>query len=128
MDNKSKEFELIEEIRSMFEQLKEAEKDKIVSGIHVLSPCSQEYIKIAEKLIKKAYELSELNDNYDPSFLLSVLNREVENIKLHKFDYHPNGRVKPKSVNELKSLMRDATWHIRAAFMDVLGNIEEEYK
>lgn len=127
MENKNKEDNLIEEIRSLFERLKEAEKDKIVSGI-VLPPCSQKYIKIVEKLIEKAYELSKLNDNYDTSLFPSVLSREVENVRLHKFDYDSNNKVKPESVDELKNLMRDATWHIRAAFMDVLGDIEVKYK
>jgi hypothetical protein len=127
MENAKKELELIEEIRSLFEQLKETEKDRIVSGIYVLPPCRQEYIIIAEKLIQKAYELSELNNKYDTSRLPSVLSREVDHVNSHEFDYYPNGKVKPESVTELKKLMRDATWHIKAAFMDVLGNLQIEY-
>lgn len=124
MEKDEKEKQLVDEIRSLFVQLKETEKGTIVSGIYVLPPDNYVYVRIAKELIKKAYELTELNANYDSSRLPSVLSREVQRVSVHKHEYYPNGKIKPKSQKELEGLMHDATFHIRLYFWDVLGDIE----
>ena len=124
MENEEKEKLFIEEIRSLFEQLKEIEKGKIVSGMYILPPDNYTYVRTAKDLISKAYGLAELNTNYDASGLASVLNKEIQRVSLHELKYDKNKKVKNKSVQILKGLMHDATYHIRLYFMEVLGDIE----
>lgn len=124
MEKDEKEKQLVDEIRSLFVQLKEMEKGSIVGGMYVLPPDNDVYTQIAQELIGKAYELTKLNANYDSSGLSSVLNKEVRCVSEHKLEYYSNGNVKPISQRKLESLMHDATFHIRLYFWDVLGDIE----
>lgn len=124
MENEEKEKQLIADIRSLFEELKEIKKGKIVSGMYILPPNNYTYVKTAKELIKTAYELSELNTSYDTSGLASVLNKEILRVSLHELEYDKNKKLKNKSVQTLKGLMHDATYHIRLYFMEVLGDIE----
>lgn len=124
MGNEEREKLLIDDIRSLFEELKEIKKGKIVSGMYILPPDNYTYVKTARELIGKAYELSDLNNNYDASGLASVLNKEIKRVRLHELEYDRNKKVKNKSVQTLIGLMHDATYHIRLYFWDVLGDIE----
>lgn len=125
MENAKKELELIEEIRSLFEQLKEEEKGLYICNYrYKLPPNSGTYYQRAKQLIFKAHELSTLNEKYDSSGLNSVLDKEVERVKSYNLEYDKNNKVKVKSQNELEKLMRDATYHIRLYFWDILGDIE----
>lgn len=120
----NQEKELIEEIRSLFEQLKDEEKGQYICSFRNKLPLSNvAYVLTAKKLISKAHELSALNNEYDSSGLDSVLNKEVERVKSYTLEYYDNGNVRPKSQNELEKLMHDATYHIRLYFWDVLGDI-----
>ena len=57
------ENKLIEEIRSLFEQLKEEEKGQYICNFkYRLPPNNGAYFQIATQLISKAHELSSLND------------------------------------------------------------------
>lgn len=123
MENNEREKQLVDEIRSLFVQLKEMENGNIVGGIYVLPPDNDVYVRIAKELIGKAYELTRLNANYDSSGLSSVLSKEVQRVGVHKLKYL-NGKITPKSQKELEGLMHDATFHIRLYFWDVLGDIE----
>lgn len=115
---------LIDEIRSLFEQLKKEEKGQDICNYrYKLPPNSGAYFQIAKQLISKACELSALNDKYNSSELNSVLNKEVECVKSYKLEYDKNNNIKAKSLNELEKLMHDATFHIRLYFWDVLGDI-----
>ena len=119
------EEKLIDEIRSLFEQLKKEEKGQDVCNYrYKLPPNSGAYYQIAKQLVFKAHELSALNEKYDSSGLNSVLNKEVERVKLYNLEYDKNNKVKCKSQNELENLMHDATYHIRLYFWDVLKDIE----
>ena len=119
------ENKLIEEIRSLFEQLKEEEKGQYICNFkYRLPPNNGAYFQIATQLISKAHELSSLNDKYNSSELNSVLNKEVERVKSHKLEYDKNNNIKVKSLNELEKLMHNATFHIRLYFWNVLGDIE----
>lgn len=118
------ENKLIEEIRSLFEQLKaEGSGQYICNFNYKLPPSNVAYVLTAKELISKAHELSALNNKYDSSELDSVLNKEVECVKSYKLEYDNNNNIKAKSLNELEKLMHDATFHIRLYFWNVLGDI-----
>lgn len=119
------EEKLIDDIRSLFEQLKKEEKGQDICNYrYKLPPNNGAYFQIATQLISKAHELSSLNDKYNSSELNSVLNKEVGRVKSYKLEYDKNNRIKARSLNELEKLMHDATFHIRLYFWDILGDIE----
>lgn len=127
MEKNDKEKLLIDDIRSLFELLKEEEKGRYQPGtgfMKKLLPSNYIYAQIAEELIDKAFKLSDLNNYYDASGLASVLNKEIMRVRLYKLEYDRNKKVKDKSVQILKGLMHDATYHIRLYFMEVLGDID----
>lgn len=123
--SQNKEIELINEIRSLFKQLIEIKDGRYILNFrYKLPPDNYEYTQTAEELISKAHELSALNDNFDSSRLWSVNDKEVKTIASYELEYHPNGKVREESIDELKGLMHNATSHIKLNFMEVLGDIK----
>lgn len=118
------EEKLIDDIRSLFEQLKKEEKGQDICNYrYKLPPNGGAYYQIVKQLISKTYELSALNEKYDFSSLYSVLNEELERVKSYKLEYDKNKRVKAKSQNELENLMHRATslirLYLKKVFIDV---------
>lgn len=118
---------LIDEIRSLFEQLKEEEKGRYQPGtglMNKLAPDNTIYCQTAEALICKAHQLFQLNPKHDSTGLNSTLGKEVKYVELHKYEYDENGRIKNKSLNELQKLMHNANKQISSDLWSVLGDID----
>lgn len=115
---------LIGEIRSLFEQLIETRKGKIVSGEYIIEPDNYTYTQLAKELINKAHKLSKLNSQYDTFVLNTTLGREIKLVELYKYEYDKNKKTKRKSINELQTLMHNATKQIKSDLWSILKDIE----
>lgn len=122
-----KEKQLIDDIRSLFEQLKEEEIGRYQPGTgdtRRLPPDNFIYCRAANALISKAHQLSKINNKFDSTGLNSTLGKEVKYVELHKYEYDRNNQVKNKSLNELKELMHNATKQIKSDLFNILGDID----
>ena len=115
---------LIDEIRSLFEELIKEEKERYdLTTRRTIYPDGCIYALKAKELYRKAVELEKIDTKYHTWELKDVMGDEVELVNLHKNEYHGN-TPKAKSIVKLQSLMHNATYHIRLYFYEVLGNIE----
>lgn len=122
------EEQLIDEIRQLFHELIEEEKERYIPGTNyrfTLPPDNYRYYKTAEKLSLAAHELCKINHKYSSHELDETIRNEVSDIERFEYKFD-SGSKEPtaKSKNELIGLMRNATTHIRISFYDVLGDIE----
>jgi len=123
-----KEERLIAEIRALYGELIEEEKERDVfvgKKLRTIYPNKDVYINKAKELYEKALELEKLDSRYSAFHLNEVMSDEVYMVGKHKYDY--DGLI-PKSDNikELQKWMKKATYHIKLFYYDVLGDIKTE--
>ena len=113
------EQKLIQEIRSLYDDLKAEEKGSYLpgSGFRCIEPPSGvKYRLNAKKLLDKAIVLSKINpDKYRTSLLQlqHTMGKEVDFVGDYSYEYY-KGTNKPtaKSLEKMVCLMKDATGHI----------------
>lgn len=121
------EQKLIQEIRSLYDDLKAEEKGSYLpgSGFRCIEPPSGvKYRFNAKKLLDKAIELSKINpDKYRTCLLqlLHTMEKEVDFVGDYSYEYY-KGTNKPtaKSLEKMVCLMKDATGHIYRDFVGLL--------
>lgn len=121
------EQKLIQEIRSLYDDLKAEEKGSYLpgSGFRCIEPPSGvKYRLNAKKLLDKAIELSKINpDKYRTSLLQlqHTMAKEVDFVGDYSYEYY-KGTNKPtaKSLEKMVCLMKDATGHIYRDFVGLL--------
>ena len=121
------EQKMIQEIRSLYEDLKAEEKESYLpgSGFRCIEPPSGvKYRLNAKKLLDKAIVLSKINpDKYRTSLLQlqHTMGKEVDFVGDYSYEYY-KGTNKPtaKSLEKMVCLMKDATGHIYRDFVGLL--------
>ena len=121
------EQKLIQEIRSLYDDLKAEEKGSYLpgSGFRCIEPPSGvKYRLNAKKLLDKAIVLSKINpDKYRTSLLQlqHTMGKEVDFVGDYSYEYY-KGTNKPtaKSLEKMVCLMKDATGHIYRDFVWLL--------
>lgn len=121
------EQKLIQEIRSLYDDLKAEEKGSYLpgSGFRCIEPPSGvKYRLNAKKLLDKAIVLSKINpDKYRTSLLQlhHTMGKEVDFVGDYSYEYY-KGTNKPtaKSLEKMVCLMKDATGHIYRDFVGLL--------
>lgn len=121
------EQKLIQEIRSLYDDLKAEEKGSYLpgSGFRCIEPPSGvKYRLNAKKLLDKAIVLSKINPDKYRTFLLQLqhtMGKEVDFVGDYSYEYK-KGTNKPtaKSLEKMVCLMKDATGHIYRDFVGLL--------
>jgi hypothetical protein len=126
MDNQKE--KLIAEIRKLFLELLDEEKEReefVGKVIRTVYPNKDIFVCKANMLYNKALELEKLDSKYSAYHLNEVMSDEVYMVDKHEYDF--DGLIpKPDSVNELKKRMRNAVYHLKLYYNDVLGDIKIE--
>jgi hypothetical protein len=118
------EQKLIENIRSIFMELLEEEKERFdTTTRRIIYPRNYFYVNKSQELYRKAVELERVNNRYETWQLKHVIEKEVDLVNRYEYEYKEN-LPKAKSVTKMQNLMRNATKHIQLYFYDVLGDIE----
>lgn len=122
----NQEEKLINEIRSLFEELIEEEKENFdTATMRIIYPRSFVYVSKAKDLFAKAVELEKVNSEYHTDGLKDVMADEVDMVDRYEYEYKKNSLTpKAKSITKMQNLMHDATYHIKLYFYKVLGDIE----
>lgn len=121
------EQKLIQEIRSLYDDLKAEEKGSYLpgSGFRCIEPPSGvKYRFNARNLLDKAIELSKINpDKYRTSLLQlqHTMDKEVDFVGDYSYEYK-KGTNKPtaKSLENMVQMMKDASGHIYRDFVGLL--------
>lgn len=121
------EQKLIQEIHSLYDDLKAEEKESYLPGSVfrcIELPSGVKYRFNAKKLLDKAIELSKINpDKYRTCLLqlLHTMEKEVDFVGDYSYEYY-KGTNKPtaKSLEKMVCLMKDATGHIYRDFVGLL--------
>lgn len=121
------EQKLIQEIRSLYDDLKAEEKESYLpgSGFRCIElPSGVKYRFNAKKLLDKAIELSKINPDKYRTCLLQLqhtMEKEVDFVGDYSYEYY-KGTNKPtaKSLEKMVCLMKDATGHIYRDFVGLL--------
>ncbi|MCR4834929.1 MAG: hypothetical protein K5899_00870 [Bacteroidaceae bacterium] len=120
----NQEQQLKNEIRSLFNELVEEEKERFdFVTMSTRYPRNYFYVNKAKELYNKAIELEKVNSKYSTEHLKLIFNKEIYFVEHHEYKYKGR-RIIKKSVDELQKYMHNATYHIKLYFYDVLGDIE----
>lgn len=124
----NQEQQLIDEIRTLFNELIEEGKERFnITTKRIIYPSNSVYVSKAKKLYQKALELENINSKYSTYALKGVMNYEVGMVERYEYKYEKNSSIpKSKSITEIQNLMRNSTFHIKLHFCEVLGNIQIE--
>ena len=121
------EQKLIQEIRSLYDDLKAEEKGSYLpgSGFRCIEPPSGvKYRFNAKKLLDKAIELSKINpDKYRTCLLqlLHTMEKEVDYVGDYSYKYHKGSNTPTaKSLENMVQMMKDASGHIYRDFVGLL--------
>ena len=122
----NQEQQLIDEIRSLFKELVEEEKEHFdIATMRTIYPRNYAYVSKAKELYQKALELEKINSKYSTYELKDVMGDEVDIVERYEYEYKKDSlKPKAKSISKMKNLMHDATYHIKLYFYEVLGDIK----
>ena len=121
------EQKLIQEIRSLYDDLKAEEKGSYLpgSGFRCIEPPSGvKYRFNAKKLLDKAIELSKINPDKYRTCLLQLqhtMDKEVDFVGDYSYKYHKGSNTPTaKSLENMVQMMKDASGHIYRDFVGLL--------
>lgn len=118
------EEEYKKKIKNFYQQLIDKEKGEYVPGSgygFILPPNGISYYMIALKIMENAIELSKINNKYHTENLAHTISKEVEYVRDFQYKYGKNAKMpKANSINEMVSLMQNATRHIFRDFVAML--------
>lgn len=117
------EEKLKNKIKELYQQLIEEEKGKYTpcGYMYILPPNGSSYYHTAIELFHCAVELSRINKRYHINELVHTMTKEVEYVKDFEYKYDRGAKSPNKrSIDEMVSLMQNATRHIYRDFVAIL--------